>query len=76
MPAALISPFLPIPGSAFFAATHFAGHANGLAAYDLFSVLEAAWLSGDDALQKSGLRLLPNFSPVAFSSSPMPGFPA
>ncbi|MEW6201098.1 MAG: hypothetical protein AB1546_03925 [bacterium] len=41
-----------------YSTTHSADHANGLAAADLFYILQAAALSGDDELLKTALRLL------------------
>jgi hypothetical protein len=46
------------PGKADYAKTHFADHANGLAAGHVTRILEAATLSGDPQLIEQGLALL------------------
>ena len=46
------------PGKADYGATHFATHANGYAAVDVFRILEAATMSADPDLIEQGLALL------------------
>lgn len=46
------------PGNVDYGKTHFADHANGLAAVDLVRILEAATLSADPQLIERGLGLL------------------
>jgi len=48
----------PRPGKPDYASTHWADHANGLAAPAVHSILAAAALSGDDTLLRDGVRLL------------------
>jgi hypothetical protein len=46
------------PGKVDYGKTHFAQHANGLAAVDIVRILEAATLSADPSLIEQGLALL------------------
>ena len=46
------------PGEVDYGSTHFANHANGQAATEVATILEAATLSGDRALIEKGLALL------------------
>ncbi|MCX5644930.1 MAG: hypothetical protein NTZ17_09640 [Phycisphaerae bacterium] len=46
------------PGKVDYGKTHFAQHANGLAAVDVVRILEAATLSADPSLIEQGLALL------------------
>jgi hypothetical protein len=62
--------YTPYPGRPDYGSTHFANHANGLAATDVYNILNAARLSGDDTLLEKGLRLLDRITELYANSEP------
>lgn len=62
--------YTPVPGRLDYGKTHFADHANGLAAADIYQILDAARLSGDDDLLKKGLWLLDRTTELYANSEP------
>lgn len=62
--------YKPTPGRLDYGSTHFADHANGYSATDLYYVLDAARLSGDEELLKKALAILDRMTQMYANSEP------
>lgn len=62
--------YKPTPGRQDYGSTHFADHANGFTATDIYYILEAARLSGDEELIKKALGLLDKVTEMYANSEP------